>query len=85
MRRAAADPEPLPPAVEALIAEALAITDGDRLAAIGLALRRMVEDDAVADARAALTRWAFRNIGLHRPRRRRRSGPSGPGSYDVGA
>jgi hypothetical protein len=78
------DLEPLPPAVEALIAEALAITQGDRLAAIGLALRKMIEDDAVADVRAALTRWAFRNIGI-RPRRRRRSGPSGPGSYDAGA
>ena len=78
-------PEPLPPAVEALIAEALAITAGDRLAAIGLALRKMVEDDAVAEARAALTRYAFRTIGDHRTRRRRKSGPSSPGLYDAGA
>jgi hypothetical protein len=53
VRRPIGDPEPLPPEVEALIAEALAITEGDRLAAIGLALHTMVEDDAVADARAA--------------------------------
>jgi hypothetical protein len=77
--------EPLPPEVEALIDQALAITEGDRLAAIGLALRKLVEDDAVVDARAALTRWAFRTIGVRRPRRWRPTGPRGAGSPDADA
>jgi hypothetical protein len=84
MPRTNDDLEPLPDAVEALIAQALAITGGDKVAAVDLVLRKMVEDDAVAPARTALLLSLDRNPG-RRPRRRRRSGPSGPGSYDAGA
>jgi hypothetical protein len=41
-------PEPLPPAVEALIAEALAITEEDLDAAARHVERKLVEDDAAA-------------------------------------
>jgi hypothetical protein len=57
----------LPPEVQALVDEALASTAGDVEAAIHLAMRRVVEDDATAAARGAWVRW-LRPTARHRRR-----------------
>jgi hypothetical protein len=55
-------PKPPPPEVQALLDEALQLTGGDMKAAIRLAMRKVVEDDAAAPARGALMRWVRRNF-----------------------
>jgi hypothetical protein len=78
-------PERLPPAVEALIDEALASTGGDARAAIDLTRRKVNEDDAFAEVRGAWMRWFHRDGGIRRPRRWRPRAPKGGGSPGADA